>query len=130
MNHNPVGDALRANAAGLLASEAAVNLLIGHRYWLTRSDFLDDFVDTFDGLTDGTPVAAICWPEAVSALDRGQLPGSNSEHKILRLAASLANGVPVDLQNAVTGLDDTNLQHLITAIRHAAGRQPHKTGQL
>jgi hypothetical protein len=59
MNHNPVGDALRANAAGLLASEAAVNLLIGHQYWLTRSDFLDDFVDTFDGLTDGTPMAAL-----------------------------------------------------------------------
>jgi hypothetical protein len=129
MNHNPVGDALRANAAGLLASEAAVNLLIGHRYWLTRPDFLDDFVDTFDGFTDGTAMAAICWPEAVAALDRGQLPGSNSEHKILRLAASLANGIPVDLQNAVTGLDDTNLQHLITAIRYAAGRRPHQTGQ-
>jgi hypothetical protein len=129
MNHNSVSGALRAHAAGLLASEAAVNLLIGHQYWLTRSDFLDDFVDSFDGFTSGTAMAAICWPEAVTALERGQLPGSNSEHKILRLAASLASGIPVDLQNAVTGLDRTNLQHLITAIQHAAGHRPHQTDQ-
>ena len=71
-------------------------------------------------------MAAVCWPDAVAALDRGQLPGSSSENKILRLAASLAEGIPVDLQNAITGLDDTNLQHLITAIRHAAGRPPER----
>ena len=125
MTRAALSDALRASASGLHASEAAVGLLINHRYWLTRPDFLDELVDTFDGFTDGTPMAAICWPEAVAALDRGQLSGSSSENKILRLAASLAEGIPVDLQNAITGLDDTNLQHLITAIRHAAGRRPN-----
>ena len=38
--------ALRANARGLYACEAAVGLLINHRYWLTRPDFTGEFVDT------------------------------------------------------------------------------------
>jgi hypothetical protein len=118
--------ALRASARGLYACEAAVGLLIDHRYWLTRPDFTGKFVDTFDGFTDRTPMAAVCWPEVIAALDRGQLSGSTSENKILRLAASLAEGISVDLQNAITGLDDTNLQYLITAIRHTAGHPPDR----
>lgn len=124
MNPDPLPPALRASAAGLLALEAAVNLLIGHRYWLTRTDFTGKFVDTFPSATDGTPMATVCWPGAITALDRGQLSGSGSENRILRLAASLADGISVDLQNAVSGLDDTNLDHVVTAIRHAAGRPP------
>jgi hypothetical protein len=125
MNHDLMADALRASACGLHACEAAVALVIDHRYWLTRADFLTGFADTFPSLTDGSPMAVICWPEAIAALDRGQLPASSSEIRILRLAASLAEGISVDLQNAITGLDDTNLQHLITAIWHAAGRRPN-----
>jgi hypothetical protein len=117
--------ALRAGAAGLLAPEAAVNLLIGHSYWLTRPGFADEYIDTFPGLTDGTAMAAVCWPEAIASLDTGQLAGSGSENRILRLAASLADGIPVDLQDALSSLDDTNLQHVVTAIRHAAGRPDH-----
>ncbi len=85
--------ALRASAAGLHAPEAAVNLLIGHRYWLTRPDFAGEYIGTFPSFTDGTAMAAVCWPEAIAALDRGQLAGSGSENRILRLAASLADGV-------------------------------------
>src|SRR6266568_6652169 len=114
--------ALRASARGLNACEAAVGLLVDHQYWLTRPDFTGEFIDTSGGFADGTPMAAVCWPEVAAALDRGQLSGSSSENKILRLAASLAEGISVDLQNAITGLDDINLQHVITAIRHAAGR--------
>jgi hypothetical protein len=39
-------------------------------------------------------------------------------------AASIANGNPVALREAITTLDNTNLPHLLTAIRHAAGHQP------
>ncbi len=123
MSHDLLPDALRANACGLHASEAAINLVIDHRYWLTRTDFLTGFVDTFTSLTDGVPMAAICWPEAIAALDRGQLSASSSETQILRLAASLAEGISVDLRDAVIGLDDTNTRHLITAIRHTAGHR-------
>ena len=116
--------ALRANARGLFAHQAAVALLIDHRYWLDRADFLDEFIDTFDDFACPSPMAAVRWPEAVAALDRGQLSGSTSENKILRLAAALGAGISLDLQTAITGLDDTNLQRVLTAIRHAAGRRP------
>jgi hypothetical protein len=43
----------------------------------------------------------IDWPAAVAALDTGGLPCSSGERQILRLAASLAEGIPVDLRDAL-----------------------------
>jgi hypothetical protein len=40
------------------------------------------------------------------------------------LSASLAGGIPVDLRDAATGLDDRNIQRLLTAIQHASGQRP------
>lgn len=130
MNAAAIAAALHAHAHGIYPGEAAVALVISHQYWLTRADFLASFTDTFPGLTSRAPMAAICWPEAIAALDCGQLSGSRSENRILRLAASLGDGIPVDLQDAVSGLDDANLQHVITAIRHAAGRRPDQSRRL
>lgn len=42
---------------------------------------------------------------------------------MLRLAASLAGDVPVQLGNAVTGIDDRNVGLLVKAIRHASGQR-------
>ena len=41
----------------------------------------------------------------MSALDAGHLLCSGAERRLLRLAASLAEGIPVDLQTAVPELD-------------------------
>ena len=43
---------------------------------------------------------------------------------MLRITASLADGIPVDLQDTLTGLDDRNVQLLITAMLHASGQRP------
>jgi len=43
---------------------------------------------------------------------------------MLKITASLAGGIPVDLQETVTGLDDGNIELVITAIRRAAGQEP------
>jgi hypothetical protein len=43
--------------------------------------------------------------------------------KMLHLAASLADRVPVSLGEAVTGIDDRNVGLLVMAIRHASGRR-------
>jgi hypothetical protein len=51
------------------------------------------------------------------------LPCSGGERRILQLSASLAGGIPVDLRDAVTGLDDRNTALIITAIQRAAGRR-------
>jgi hypothetical protein len=55
--------------------------------------------------------AAIDWDAVINTLNAGELPCSGGERRTLRLSASLAAGIPVDLRDAVTGLDDRNIRH-------------------
>jgi len=43
---------------------------------------------------------------------------------MLRLAASIADGIPVNLNYALSGLDKTNISLVIRAARHANGTRP------
>jgi hypothetical protein len=70
----------------------------------------------------GRGLALVDWQAAVRALDAGRLACSGSEAQVLRLAASIAEGVPVDLGAAVTGLDQTNIALVARAVLHAGGR--------
>jgi hypothetical protein len=115
--------ALRAHARGRHCREAAVELLISHACWLRRGDFLHNLVHIARGLIDGTPMAPIDWPEAIAALDRGQLPCSAGEARLLRRAASLADRIPVDLRDALTGLDRHNAELVSRAVKHATGHR-------
>lgn len=116
--------ALRACAAGLYPDEAGVELLISHGGFLHRSDFTS-FVDTFTSFSDGvTPMAQINWDAMHGALHDGQLPVCGGERRILQLASSIAAGFPVCLRDTLPGLDNRNVQLVITAIRHAAGQRP------
>jgi hypothetical protein len=118
-------EALRADASGLCALQASIDLLIGHAGWLDRHDFADCFIRTSPSLADPAAVMAVIdWPAAISALDAGELPCSSGEQKILRLAASLAEDHPVALCASVTGLDDRNIHLVVTAVLHASGRRP------
>jgi hypothetical protein len=112
--------ALRACAAGLYHAEAACELLIATS-WPHRADFRDRFLRAAVGTT---AMASIDWAAAITALASGQLPCSGAERRLLRLAASLGDGIPVDLRDALTSLDDANLGLVTTAVRHAAGRRP------
>jgi len=130
MNGTPLPDepslaaALRACADGLYPAEAVAELLIGHASWLCRDDFRDGFVDTGTSITDGTTLmAAINWPAAITALDHGGLPASGGERRVLRLAASLADGIPADLRDAFTGMDTVNVDRAVRAMLHASGRR-------
>jgi hypothetical protein len=114
--------ALRACARGFYPAEASAELLISHGSFLARSDFTGRFILLGTSITDGiTTMAAIDWPAAITALDTGNLPCSGGEQRMLRLAASLADGIPVDLRDALTGLDDRNINLVITAVLHASG---------
>jgi hypothetical protein len=121
---NRLVTALRNHAQGVYCFEAAAELLITHRSWLHRTDFTAQFVHVRNGFVDGRAMAVIDWAEAITALRAGQLPCSGSEHRILRIAASLADGIPVDLQDALTSLDDTNLDLIAATVLHAGGRRP------
>lgn len=111
---------MRADARGVYAAEAAVELLIAHEWWLHRDDFVDAFVAT-DPTGSDTPAAWIDWSGAVAALDGGRLPCSSGEAQVLRVAASLAAGVPVDLRNALCGLDGDTVVAVAGAVAHAGG---------
>jgi hypothetical protein len=116
--------ALRAHAAGLYPEEAGTELLIRHGGILPRDDFAG-FVHTGTSISDGTTLMAwIDWDAALSALHHGQLPLSGGEQRILTLAASIAAGTPACLRDALPGLDNRNLELLVTAVRHAAGHPP------
>ncbi len=115
--------ALRAHAQGLHSLEAATELLISHASWLRRADFLHHLAHTTPDQIEGTPTAPIDWPDAIAALDHGHLPCSGGEARMLRLAASLAEGVPVDLRDALTGLDSRNAELVSRAVKHATGHR-------
>ena len=68
-------------------------------------------------------MTAVDWEAAVAALDAGRLPCSGGEGKILRLAATIAAGVPVDLGSALSGLDQRNIAGVAGAVLHAAGQR-------
>jgi hypothetical protein len=57
----------------------------------------------------------------VAALGSGSLPCSHGESQVLRIAASLAVGVPVDLREAALCLDAANAARVARAVCHAAG---------
>jgi len=114
--------ALRAHAQGLYCPEAAAELLIAQS-WLHRADFTSQFIHLLGDPADGQPMATIDWPAAVTAL-RTSLPCSGGEQRMLRITASLADGIPVDLRDTITGIDDHNVQLLIAAISHASGKRP------
>jgi hypothetical protein len=121
----PLAAALRACADGFYPAEAAAELLIAHASWLCRDDFRDGYMDIGTSITDGiTAMAAVDWPGAIAALGTGGLPCSGGERRVLRLAASLADGIPVDLRDAFTGMDAANVDRAVCAMFHASGRRP------
>jgi len=126
VNTDDLVAALRACAAGLYPLEAGTELLIGNGTFLPRDDFTSRFIS--HGTSGTTSMAAIDWAAATAALHAGELPCSGGERRILQLAASLAGGIPVDLRDTVTGLDDHNAARLLVAIGHAAGKRTENFG--
>ncbi len=111
---------LRAHAQGLCCLEAAAELLIAQS-WLHRDDFTSRFITVHPGIGSGQ-AAVIDWPAVITALG-SSLPCSGGEQRMLKITASLADGIPVDLRDTLTGLDEASVGLLLTAIRHASGRR-------
>jgi hypothetical protein len=110
-----------AAAEGVPAETAAVELLAGCGAWLTRPDFLTWFVRVDPTHPTGHHMGIIRWQPAIRALRGGHLPCASGQAAILQIAASLAADVPVELGQAITGLDRANLAALAHAILTAGG---------
>lgn len=113
--HLNLVNALREHVVGITTETAAVDLLVNHRVWLTRPDFAR-FIQHGRCHSTGQPMTMIRWRAIHLALAHGQLPCSNSEAHILRIAASLAVGVPISLRKILGCLDHRNITHVIRAI--------------
>lgn len=105
-----MGTQLRQWARGLLTLEAAVDLIIAG----VNGRLLDGpWICHEENRT---------WFDAdIAAAECGSLSGD--ERRVLEIATSLVSSDhPVDLSDAVTGLDDTNLDLVLAALAHAGGR--------
>ena len=111
---------LRAHATGGVGPDRGDRPADRHRYWLARAAFTRFVhpVTTAEGHHIG---AWIDWAAAIAALQRGELPCSASEADMLRIAASLAHGLPVALREVLGGLDAINITAVTTAITAANG---------
>lgn len=120
---HPLAGPLRTAARGLCAAEAGTELLIRHATWLQRSDFRDRFVHLDTTITGDTDLADIDWPAVITALDSGQLACSGGDERMLRLVASLVDGIPVNLRDNLIGLDSRNIDLVSRAVLHLNGRR-------
>ncbi len=123
LNPRQLGDALRACARGIHPLEAGTGLLIDCGSWLHRQDFTSRFITTTaTSISDGvTLLAGTDREAAVTALRAGELQASGGERRMLLLAASIAGGIPVSLNDTLTGIDRRNASLVVNAIAHATG---------
>jgi hypothetical protein len=128
VNPHRLSDALRACARGIHPLEAGAALLIDCGSWLHRQDFTSRFITTATSISDGvTLLAGTDWEAAVTALRAGELQASGGERRMLLLAASIAGGIPVSLNDALPGIDRRNASLVIRAVAHTAGLpDPHQ----
>jgi hypothetical protein len=124
-----VAAGLRVWAKGLLCLEAAVELLIGQRSWLLREDFGQVAIEVGRHVFTGQALVSVDLVAAVESLEAGALPCSSGERQVLLVAASIAEGVPVDLREALSALDASTIILVTRAVFHATGHcEPGVTG--
>jgi hypothetical protein len=123
-----VENALLRAAVGDYALEAAVLLLANTGCWLPRLQAAGLIAIALDGdAADGGPWAAVQWTDLDRALRSGRIGGSSGELRLLRAAAGLADGQPVDLADLTAGVDREELLLVLAALAHAAGSHEHRT---
>lgn len=126
-------NALLRTAVGDYAAEAAVLLLANAGHWLPQLaaagliavDYDDDPTGPPTGHAPGVGWASVTWVDIDPALREGRIHGSSGQLRILRAAASIADGQALDLGDVASGLDRRHLQLLLAAIAHTGGSHEH-----
>lgn len=122
-------NALLRAAVGDYSAEAAVLLLVNEGYWLPALAAADLVAVEYDDDPAGPPTgrpagigwAQVVWTDLDTAVRDGRIAGSAGQLRLLRAAASLAEGQPVALGDLAAGLDRPRLALLLAAIAHAGG---------
>jgi hypothetical protein len=108
---------LRAWARGLYGTEAAVELLVrfqGGRF--ARPGHLWIMPDPGEGWY---------WLEPDHLIGPTVVCLSGGERRLLAIVASLTGGAPVDLGDALAGLDRDTVTLVLAAVAHASGSHEH-----
>jgi hypothetical protein len=87
-----------------------------------REDFLQVAVEVRWEPFGDCLVAVVDFAAAADAV-QGMLPCSDGERQVLLVAASIAEGIPVDLREAALCMDAVNAARAAQAVCHAAGRR-------
>jgi hypothetical protein len=115
-----VENALLRAAVGDYSAEAAVLLLANAGHWLPQLQGAG--LICLLGDVDGDGLwAQVAWSDLDGALRAGRIGGSSSQLRLLRAAASLADGQPVDLGDLAAGVDRDGLALVLAAVAHAGG---------
>lgn len=120
---NELADGLRRYAQGACGELAAVELLIVHRFWLTRADFRSEFIER-DVAPDSRDdvLAWVKWDRATAALACGRLVCSAGEAAVLQVAAALVTGGAFPA-SVLSSLDRENFAHVLAAAVQASGHR-------
>jgi len=121
-----VESALLRAAVGDYAVEAAVLLLANSGHWLPQLQAAGLIAIALDEDADGGPWAAVQWSDLDGALRTGVISGGSGQLRLLRAAAGLAEGQPLDLADLTAGVDRPELTLLLAALAHAAGSHEHE----
>lgn len=106
---------LRHHARGSAGAEASVELIVRHRYWLTREDFRD-YVDARPSLDSVDELmACIDWERVAAQLP----PGPREAQAVLAVAAALAGGYTAGAV-PLSSLDAEGVRLVLRAVLHAA----------
>jgi hypothetical protein len=123
-----VESALLRAAVGDYAAEAAVLLLVNSGHWLPQLQAAGLVAIALDDdALGGGPWAAVQWGDLDGALRAGRIAGSGAQLRLLRAAAGIAEGHPVDLGDLAGGLDRRSLVLVLAALAHAAGSHEHRS---
>lgn len=110
-----------AVAAGDYRAEAATELLIRHRRWLTELEAVDQLVDVADQFGEDV---SMNW-SAAAQISSSDL-GDPEDRAVLAIAASIARfDEPVDLFARLAPLRRDTVDLVLAAISHATGAHHH-----
>ena len=115
-----IKQALMRGAAGDHGAESGVVLLMAGAWLpqLHQADLITVEI-CLDGCCGDAPIAKLDWAGVDAALHDGRLAGSSGEFTVLRVAASLAHGLLVDLGELAAGLDRWSIGAVQAAIAFA-----------